>query len=183
MTHSKIRYFVVLAIVLLLFQVAVCEAVESVPSNDESHREDVKISGKDNNQPKEEIKQHKDASVVQQDRANKTGNITSKHAAGPSATTIQPAIQHVNEMDIASLNTGALKRAVIVTFGLCGLVMMYIVFRSLRVNKSRPQMVRKYGILAHRQDVEMRPLPLDEDDEDDTTVFDASNISAQRLDT
>lgn len=37
-------------------------------------------------------------------------------------------------------------------------------------------MVRKYGILAHRQDVEMRPLPLDEEDDEDTTVFDASNV-------
>lgn len=42
-------------------------------------------------------------------------------------------------------------------------------------------MVRKYGVLAHRQDVEMRPLPLDEDDEDDTTIFDASNISVHGL--
>jgi hypothetical protein len=42
-------------------------------------------------------------------------------------------------------------------------------------------MVRKYGVLAHRQDVEMRPLPLDEDDDDDTIVFDASNISSNRL--
>lgn len=37
-------------------------------------------------------------------------------------------------------------------------------------------MVRKYGVLAHRQDVEMRPLPLDEEDDEDTTVFDASNV-------
>lgn len=37
-------------------------------------------------------------------------------------------------------------------------------------------MIRKYGILAHRQDVEMRPLPLEEEDDEDTTVFDASNV-------
>lgn len=37
-------------------------------------------------------------------------------------------------------------------------------------------MVRKYGVLTHRQDVEMRPLPLDEEDDEDTTVFDASNV-------
>ena len=46
-----------------------------------------------------------------------------------------------------------------------------------RITKTRAQMIRKYGILAHRQDVEMRPLPLDEDDEDDTTVFDVSSMS------
>lgn len=37
-------------------------------------------------------------------------------------------------------------------------------------------MVRKYGVLTHRQDVEMRPLPLSEEDDEDTTVFDASNV-------
>lgn len=40
-------------------------------------------------------------------------------------------------------------------------------------------MIRKYGVLTHRQDVEMRPLPLDEDEDDDTTIFDARNKTVQ----
>lgn len=43
-----------------------------------------------------------------------------------------------------------------------------------RLNKksNSPKVVRKYGIKANRSDMEMRPLPLDEDDEEDTVVFD-----------
>jgi hypothetical protein len=55
---------------------------------------------------------------------------------------------------------------------------MIFVFHShlCRLSKTRAQLVRKYGVLAHRQDVEMRPLPLEEEDDEDTTVFDASSV-------
>lgn len=76
----------------------------------------------------------------------------------------------------ASFNTGALIRGFLVFVGLSILVMAYIVFRSFRLSKTRAQLVRKYGVLTHRQDVEMRPLPLEEEDDEDTTVFDASNV-------
>lgn len=46
-----------------------------------------------------------------------------------------------------------------------------------RLRKRPAQMVRKYGVLTNKQDLEMRPLPLDEDDDDETTVFDASGLS------
>ncbi|XP_071556675.1 uncharacterized protein [Temnothorax nylanderi] len=75
-----------------------------------------------------------------------------------------------------SFNTGALVRGFLVFVGLSILVMAYIVFRSFRLSKTRAQLVRKYGVLTHRQDVEMRPLPLEEEDDEDTTVFDASNV-------
>lgn len=35
-------------------------------------------------------------------------------------------------------------------------------------------MVQKYGVRANRSDIEMRPLPLD-DEEDDDTVFEIGN--------
>nr|CAD7592017.1 unnamed protein product [Timema genevievae] len=38
--------------------------------------------------------------------------------------------------------------------------------------------VRKYGILASREDMEMTPLGAEEDD-DDTTLFDVNNHSRQ----
>ncbi|XP_046621585.1 uncharacterized protein LOC124305795 [Neodiprion virginianus] len=87
-------------------------------------------------------------------------------------TTIQPQILGPN----LSVNTGALWRGISVFMGLTVLVIAYIILRCVRLSKNRTQMVRKYGVLAHRQDVEMRPLPLDDEDEDDTTVFDASEI-------
>ncbi|XP_012285038.1 membrane protein FAM174A [Orussus abietinus] len=101
--------------------------------------------------------------------AGEINNDTSSKTIVPPA---QPGAGHAT-----SLNPGALWRGFYVFLGLSVLVMSYIIFRSFRITKSRAQMVRKYGVLAHRQDVEMRPLPLDEEDDDDTTVFDASNVS------
>ena len=53
---------------------------------------------------------------------------------------------------------------------------IFVSFLCGRLSKTRAQLVRKYGVLTHRQDVEMRPLPLEEEDDEDTTVFDASNV-------
>ncbi|KMQ87312.1 hypothetical protein RF55_13433 [Lasius niger] len=83
--------------------------------------------------------------------------------------------------DHATLNAGALVRGFLVFVGLSILVMAYIVFRSFRLSKTRAQLVRKYGVLTHRQDVEMRPLPLEEEDDEDTTVFDASNVMTSNV--
>lgn len=104
-------------------------------------------------------------------------NITSKQTDdNKTAHATETRKEHVGEGHATSLNAGALKRGFYVFVGLSVLVLAYIVFRSFRLNKTRAQMVRKYGVLAHRQDVEMRPLPLDEEDDEDTTVFDASNV-------
>ncbi|PBC33567.1 hypothetical protein APICC_00902 [Apis cerana cerana] len=117
-------------------------------------------------------------------------NITSKQTDdNKTAHATETRKEHVGEGHATSLNAGALKRGFYVFVGLSVLVLAYIVFRSfryltvlkltihvLKLNKTRAQMVRKYGVLAHRQDVEMRPLPLDEEDDEDTTVFDASNV-------
>lgn len=49
----------------------------------------------------------------------------------------------------------------------------------MRTGGTRPTAVRKYGVLTQRTDIEMLPLPLD-DDEDDDTVFDVGNHVATR---
>ncbi|XP_011503078.1 PREDICTED: uncharacterized protein LOC105366357 [Ceratosolen solmsi marchali] len=110
-------------------------------------------------------------------------NVTSKTINELTTTysPITPTMQMTNGMHISSLNSGAFLRGIFVIIGLSIIVMAYMVFRGFRLSKTRAQMVRKYGVLAHRQDVEMRPLPLDEDDEDDTIVFDASNIASNTL--
>ncbi|XP_032680866.1 uncharacterized protein LOC116848659 [Odontomachus brunneus] len=120
------------------------------------------------------------------DTSNRTHNITSKPSAPDVAAAAAAAVnktihvadaadEHSNEGH-TTFNTGALVRGFLVFVGLSILVMAYIVFRSFRLSKTRAQMVRKYGVLTHRQDVEMRPLPLEEEDDEDTTVFDASNV-------
>lgn len=109
---------------------------------------------------------------------DKTHDITSK----PSDVAVVNKTAHTGDTSSessegkTSFNTGALIRGFLVFVGLSILVMAYIMFRSLRLSKTRAQLVRKYGVLTHRQDVEMRPLPLDEEDDEDTTVFDASNV-------
>ncbi|XP_057331189.1 uncharacterized protein LOC130671361 [Microplitis mediator] len=76
-----------------------------------------------------------------------------------------------------SLDSGAMMRAFYVFLGLSVIGVAYLVFRSTRLRKGPAQMVRKYGILANKQDIEMRPLPLDEEDDDDNVVFDASGLT------
>ncbi|KZC04968.1 PREDICTED: uncharacterized protein LOC107193299 [Dufourea novaeangliae] len=103
--------------------------------------------------------------------------ITSKSSTDiKTVNATKPRKEHEEVRHVTTLNTGTLKRGLYVFVGLSVIVMVYIMFRSLRLSKTRAQMVRKYGILANRQDVEMRPLPLDEEDDEDTTVFDASNV-------
>ena len=88
--------------------------------------------------------------------------------------------QQIGGVHATSLNSGALLRGFFVFVGLSVIALAYMLFRSFRLNKNPTQMVRKYGILAHKQDIEMRPLPLDEEDDDDTTVFDVSGLAQSR---
>ncbi|XP_034940348.1 uncharacterized protein [Chelonus insularis] len=107
---------------------------------------------------------------------------------GNSTSVVNKQSDHINNQTASdgseslkghmlSLNSGAIKRAFYVFVGLSVLSVAYLLFRSTRLRQSPAQMVRKYGVLAHKQDIEMRPLPLDEDDEDDTVVFDASGFT------
>lgn len=50
------------------------------------------------------------------------------------------------------------------------LLLLILNFRRRKQDKSRTK-VRKYGIRTNRSDLEMEPLPLSDDDEDET-VFD-----------
>lgn len=49
----------------------------------------------------------------------------------------------------------------------------------MRPGAPAPATVRKYGIIGRRSDMEMQPLPLNEDDDDDT-LFDAVRQNQQR---
>ncbi|XP_076623333.1 uncharacterized protein LOC143342900 isoform X2 [Colletes latitarsis] len=175
MTRTKIpmiKFFVFL-LIFLFAQSAVCngsfrinrKAPDSTSIDKSEHGASKKISAQKTEQQNTVLP----SGTVTISEGNKTvNNITSKSS-------------NVTEEHVTTLNAGALKRGLYVFVVLSVLVMAYIVFRSLRLSKTRAQMVRKYGILAHRQDVEMRPLPLDEEDDEDTTVFDASNVLANNV--
>ncbi|KAK2578155.1 hypothetical protein KPH14_001351 [Odynerus spinipes] len=191
------KFFIFLSI-FLLGQIAACSGSfrERSTGREPSAVKSV-INGDDSTLVKEKSAQHDAAASLSSSpsatkKANDDGkkqmgadnkplnNITSKSSVEVSNGTVQTTTvaskEHTAEGHLASLNSGALLRGFYVFVGLGILVMAYMVFRRSRLSKPRAQMVRKYGILAHRQDVEMRPLPLEEEDDEDTTVFDASNV-------
>lgn len=167
---------------LLLAQSAVCDrSFRDAPDSGSAEKDvDVKKVGAHVSPVKQTAeKQQNPAVSAGIPDANKTADdVTSKSATDTNKTvhTTEPQKERSSEGHATSLNAGALKRGFYVFVGLSVLVMAYIVFRSFKLSKTRAQMVRKYGVLAHRQDVEMRPLPLEEEDDEDTTVFDASNV-------
>ncbi|KAK9298053.1 hypothetical protein QLX08_008408 [Tetragonisca angustula] len=190
MTRSRIQMIKVLIFLLifLLEQSALCNGSFRIdraipePLLDKS----VEAPRKDSAHISTDGKKHQQNSILTSgtttSEVNKTDNITSKQTdVNRTAYTTGTRKEHVGEGHATSLNAGALKRGFYVFVGLSVLVLAYIVFRSFRLNKTRAQMVRKYGVLAHRQDVEMRPLPLDEEDDEDTTVFDASNVLTNNI--
>ena len=197
MTRLKIRmikYFLFL-LIFLLAQSAVCNGSFRI-SRDVPEltriRKSVNGTAKDGvaaHSPLEGRKNQPQNAVLLGDttathEGNKTAaDITSKSSVDVNKTvhTTEPRKEHTADGHVTALTTGALKRGIYVFIGLSVIIMAYIVFRSFRLSKTRAQMVRKYGVLAHRQDVEMRPLPLDEEDDEDTTVFDASNVLANNV--
>lgn len=71
--------------------------------------------------------------------------------------------------------SGAVERGLWVFVAVSLLFFVYLAIKTYR-KRNRVVVVRKYGVRAKRTDLEMEPLPLD-DDEDDETVFDVSNIN------
>ncbi|TGZ53276.1 uncharacterized protein [Temnothorax longispinosus] len=191
---QKLKFFIFL-LIFLLAQTAVCdgsfrEKRDAPPSADVDEKapavanENVgtneKHGDKDGNRKTADAGSTADAKKPAPDGNRTHDNITPKPL--PSDIAVANKTSHTadtsNESSEGhtSFNTGALVRGFLVFVGLSILVMAYIVFRSFRLSKTRAQLVRKYGVLTHRQDVEMRPLPLEEEDDEDTTVFDASNV-------
>ncbi|XP_072382327.1 uncharacterized protein [Diabrotica undecimpunctata] len=80
----------------------------------------------------------------------------------------------VPESNSAQVESGAVIRGVLVFGGLSLIFLIYVAVRTYRRRKL--PIIRKYGVRGRRSDVEMRPLPLD-DDEEDETVFDLSHLN------
>ncbi|XP_031828173.1 uncharacterized protein LOC116425098 [Nomia melanderi] len=195
MTRLKIQMmkFFVFLLIFLATQSTVCDGNFRINRNAPEQR----LIGKSVNETSNNVNTHTPSNGQQKEHQNvvslddtmtnpennKTlNNITLKSSVDNKTTnTTEPRKEHEGIGHPTTLNTGALKRGIYVFIGLSVLIMAYIMFRNLRLNKTRAQMVRKYGILANRQDVEMRPLPLDEEDDEDTTVFDASNILSNNI--
>lgn len=70
--------------------------------------------------------------------------------------------------------SGAALRGLYVFIGLSGVVMLYIAVKLIRLKRKKTH-IRKYGLLSNADDLEMAPLDADDDDDEDTTLFDAHN--------
>ncbi|CAH0551675.1 unnamed protein product [Brassicogethes aeneus] len=102
-------------------------------------------------------------------------NISSKHDNNVTHTT-----HHNYEGSTTTeLEAGAVVRGVWVFVGISVLFIMYMAFQTYKKRNHRPVIVKKYGIKTRRTDVEMEPLPLDEDD-DDETLFDLGSLRTHR---
>jgi len=189
MTRSKIQRmkFFVFLLIFLLAQTAVCDGSfrekRDAPSTDGDKKAapvvDESAGGKERHGDKDGQRNAAGSSVETARKPTADGNRTAHDGitSKPSSLDTANKTAHPESSEgHTSFNTGALVRGFLVFVGLSILVMAYIVFRSFRLSKTRAQLVRKYGVLTHRQDVEMRPLPLEEEDDEDTTVFDASNV-------
>ncbi|XP_072762400.1 uncharacterized protein [Anoplolepis gracilipes] len=189
MTRSKIQKikFFMFLLIFLLAQTAICDG--SFRERRDATAEDKKTVPLVKEKTDKKVVDESSARVQQNTAGsfsdvkrpttdgNKThDNITSKPSPDVTANKTHIADNEQFSEEHATFNAGALVRGFLVFFGLSILVMAYFVFRSFRLSKTRAQLVRKYGVLTHRQDVEMRPLPLEEEDDEDTTVFDASNV-------
>ncbi|CAG9766241.1 unnamed protein product [Ceutorhynchus assimilis] len=84
-----------------------------------------------------------------------------------------PKINETLEEKTIDIGPGPVARGIIVFVGLALLFICYVGMKTYRRRKQDKSkiMVRKYGVRARRTDVEMEPLSLS-DEEEDETVFD-----------
>lgn len=116
---------------------------------------------------------------------NNTNNMTAAVSNSKPASNTTIIKQTIDNSDMPKIkdnvDSGAMIRGFYVFLGLSLLTIFYFLFKTYRLRNGSqpPTQVRKYGVLTRRGDVEMLPLPLDDDDEDDT-VFDLGNHSTDQ---
>ncbi|KAF5291340.1 hypothetical protein FQA39_LY03491 [Lamprigera yunnana] len=112
-----------------------------------------------------------------EDKVDESKSLPKNNAKTSNSSTFIP-IRERDKNDL--LQSGALLRGFYVFLGLSVLTVFYFVYRSYRLRHgSQPSTtVKKYGVTARRSDLEMRPLELDDDDDD--TLFEVNNQNANR---
>ncbi|KAG8181654.1 hypothetical protein JTE90_017012 [Oedothorax gibbosus] len=72
-----------------------------------------------------------------------------------------------------TIKSGALERTGLVVLGFMSIIVVFFIVRAIRLRHKKSKS-RKYGIITSTE-MEMEPLDNDEDDEEDTTLFDAQH--------
>ncbi|XP_057659642.1 uncharacterized protein LOC130895966 [Diorhabda carinulata] len=115
--------------------------------------------------------------------SNITNNSSSKNTVAQNAQHVnennniddkQKNLLPDNESNNSDVESGAVIRGILVFVGIGLIFIVYIACKTYRRNKM--PIIKKYGVRGRKSDVEMKPLPLD-DDEDDETVFDLGNLN------
>ncbi|XP_023018739.1 uncharacterized protein [Leptinotarsa decemlineata] len=81
----------------------------------------------------------------------------------------------IDSVEPQNIESGAVMRGVLV---FVGIGMLFLVYVGCKTYRRKPNVkVRKYGVRTRRSDVEMTPLPLLNEDEEDETVFDVGTLN------
>ncbi|CAH1985865.1 unnamed protein product [Acanthoscelides obtectus] len=102
-------------------------------------------------------------------RQDKNVNITQSPNESLNKNTLSEDRVHSEDLEESSV----LNKFVIVIVALTIVFFIFLAVRTFRA--SRNSIVKKYGVKARRCDVEMEPLPLD--DEEDETIFELGNFA------
>ncbi|CAG9861352.1 unnamed protein product [Phyllotreta striolata] len=138
-------------------------------------------SSEDTNEKTDKTAKEGDAKAlpgsVKKDLKEPNATVTNKTTNSTKSTVKPKEIDKdkLPENGSVQIESGAVIRGVLVLIGISMVFFVYLGCKTYRRRKMNV-MVRKYGVRTRRSDLEMRPLPLD-DDEDDETVFDVGNIN------
>ncbi|PSN33862.1 hypothetical protein C0J52_18857 [Blattella germanica] len=133
-------------------------------------------SPKRNQDVKSRVIHDNDVTSVKNLQEHVSSNRNNVPPTNPNATTLAPTEPPQNTgsvnpiINIRNIGTGAVVRGFYVFVGLGAIVVMYIVVRTIRLKRKKTT-IRKYGVLANQEDVEMTPLGA-EDEDDESTLFD-----------
>ncbi|KAJ8925310.1 hypothetical protein NQ315_009140 [Exocentrus adspersus] len=121
------------------------------------------------------------ASVKKQTKKEDVASVSSVNAKSvtPTKASVNDSNMKIgtNTNQNTEIESGALMRGIFVFVGITMLFIMYIAYKTYR-RKNNNVVIKKYGVRTRKSDIEMEPLPLDEDDEDET-VFDLGNINSR----
>ncbi|XP_070542349.1 membrane protein FAM174-like [Ptychodera flava] len=160
------NFYIVLGTLLLLHTIS----SEAGPKLNRSSREDDATDVEGKTADAEQSTQKAEEPTNESDETQENGpNISTNKTGDPSGNNSGSTIP-----SLFNTNTDVVKRMMYVLVGVTGIVVVYFVFRAVRVRR-RKSKSKKYGVLTTPGgDMEMAPLD-QEDEEDDMTVFDVNN--------
>lgn len=152
----------------------------TVPKDAKPISKDVVNAESDSAKPTDTTKEHiktenKQPAVNKEDKNTETAVNKHEESKKNSEVTVNDSTPDGNIKKVHGSNEhpGAMLRGFYVFLGLSIIIIIYFIIKAFRLRPGAPAptTVRKYGVVGRRSDMEMLPLPLAEE-EDDDTLFD-----------